>query len=85
MAVLANPDRAALDQAFQSGVSARRELFGALTKSDVRTAINAVDDWVDANAASFNSAIPQPARAQLTARQKAELLMAVVRRRFEVS
>ena len=33
---------------------------------------------------SFNSAIPQPARSNLTAAQKAELLAAVALRKFEV-
>ncbi len=56
-----------------------------ITKADLAAAVNAIDDWVDANAAAFNTAIPQPARAQLTAKQKARLLMHVVRRRFEVA
>lgn len=85
MAVLADQDRSEINRAFQALVSARREAFGALTKADIRAAVDAIDGWVDANQASFNSAIPQPARAQLTAKQKAELLLFVVRRRFEVS
>lgn len=56
-----------------------------LSKTELRAAVNAIDAWVDANAASFNNAIPQPARTQLSARQKAELLMFVVRRRFELT
>lgn len=56
-----------------------------ITKTDLRAAINAIDDWVDANAVSFNTSIPQPAREQLTAKQKARLLMWVIKRRFEVA
>lgn len=55
----------------------------AVTKTDLKAALDAIDNWVDANAASFNTAIPQPARANLTAAQKARLLMYVVRKRFE--
>lgn len=58
---------------------------GSVTKADLRAAIDAVDDWVDGNAAAFNAAIPQPARGVLTARQKAGLLLFVVTKRFGVA
>lgn len=57
----------------------------SLTKAELRAAVDAVDLWVDNNAAAFNTAIPQPARGALTAKQKAKLLMMVVEHRFEVS
>lgn len=56
----------------------------ALTKAQLRAAVDAIDDWVDANSTAFNSAIPQPARSVLTAKQKAALLMLVVQRRHGV-
>src|SRR5262245_48275747 len=56
----------------------------SLNRADLRAAINATDDWVVANAASFNSALPQPARGTLTAPQKALLLSYVVRRRYVI-
>ena len=56
-----------------------------VNKPDLRAAVNAIDAWVDANAASFNQAIPQPARSALTARQKAWLLTLVIRKRFDRS
>jgi hypothetical protein len=59
--------------------------LGALTKADLKAAVDAIDAWIDANAASFNQAIPQPARGALTAKQKAWLFFFVVRRRFEVA
>ncbi len=62
----------------------REEAYGTLLKPDLRAAVDAADDWVEANSASFNTAIPLPARSELTARQKALLLMAVVNRRFGV-
>lgn len=85
MAVLSDADRAVLSARFQSDASATRTVLPGVTKTDIRAAIDAIDGWVDANAASFNAAIPQPARAALSARIKAELLTHVVRRRFEVS
>jgi len=56
-----------------------------LTKSDVRAAVDAIDSWMDSNAGSLNSAIPQPARGVLSTRQKAALLKAVVTKRYQVS
>lgn len=58
---------------------------GGITKTDLRAAVNAADDWADANAASFNSELPVAARNALTARQKARLLLAVVEKRWEAS
>jgi len=85
MAILSPSDRLLTYQRYISDLCARREPLAALLKPELRAAVNAIDDWVDANAASFNAAIPQPARAQLTNTQKADLLVYVVRRRFEVA
>lgn len=81
MAVLSDPDRVlcwrdAMDRSYD---------IGTVVKTDLRTAINDIDAWVDANASAFNTAISQPARGALTSRQKAALLMIVVARRFAVS
>ena len=63
-----------------------REPIGAcaVTKVNLQAAIDAIDTWVDGNAAAFNLAIPQPARAALTAKQKAWLLTFVVQQRLGV-
>lgn len=53
-----------------------------LTKAQVDAAIAATDDWIDANAASFNSALPTAARNNLTASQKAQLFHLVAMRRY---
>lgn len=84
MAVLSDNDRAALRSAFTTALSTAFEPLGALTKAELRAALNAVDDWVDANQASFNAALPLPARTELTASQKARLLASVVQRRFDL-
>lgn len=54
----------------------------SITKTQLRAAVDAIDDWVNNNAAAFNTAIPQPARTALTASQKARLLMLVAIKRF---
>lgn len=59
-------------------------LLSGLTKPDLRAAVEAIDQWVSDNALTLNLAFPQPARANLTAVQKAELLMFVVTKRFRV-
>jgi hypothetical protein len=84
MAVLPDADRVALWAEFMRDQSASRTPMG-LTKADLRAAVDAADAWADSNAASFNTALPQPARNALTAKQKALLLMVVIRRRWEVT
>lgn len=56
-----------------------------LNKPELRAAINATDDWIEANSASFNNALPAAAKAALTAKQKTRLFMAVARKRFGVA
>lgn len=84
MAALSDSDRAGLLKAFGADVSQARTALN-LSRAELRAAINSIDDWIDSNAASFNAAIPQPARGALTGQQKADLLLRVVRRRFEVT
>lgn len=84
MAVLSDTERAALWGEFMRTLE-NISGTGAMTKADLRAAINAVDDWTDSNAAAFNAAIPQPARGLLSARQKAALLVFVTKRRWELS
>lgn len=51
------------------------------SKADLDAAVAAVDDWATANAASFNSALPQPFRGTASSALKALLLAAVCLRR----
>lgn len=53
-----------------------------ITKADLAAAVAALDAFFDANALAINNAIPQPARSALTTRQKALLVIAVIRKRF---
>lgn len=55
------------------------------SKPDLVAAVAAVDDWAEANAASYNSALPQPFRGTATAAQKAILLAYVCMRKAGAS
>jgi Ni2+-binding GTPase involved in maturation of urease and hydrogenase len=59
-----------------------REDGVSITKADLRAAVDALDDWFDANAATLNTALPVAARNGLTTTQKARLLRAVIARRY---
>ena len=85
MAVLSNAERSDVWAEFMREESNDRNPITGLTQAQLRAAFDAVDDWVEANASSLNTAIPQPARGALTTRQKAKLLAAVVAKRFGVT
>lgn len=57
---------------------------GTITKAQLRAAIDALDDYMDANAAAMNNALPVAARTGLTTKQKARLLAFVVLTRYGV-
>lgn len=58
-----------------------RRWGSALSKADLRAAIDATDSWIDSNAASFNSALPAAAQSGLTAQEKTVLFCVVALRR----
>lgn len=81
MAVLNAQDR--LDGAgewMQGRTQERDPIVGV--KADIRAAFNAMDVWMEANAASLNAAIPLPARTALTQPQKAKLFQKVIEWRY---
>lgn len=82
MAVLSEANRAACFRDFVNEICAARGQFGALTKAEMRAAIDALDDFMNTNAAAINTSIPQPARGVLTAAQKAQMLACIVRYRY---
>jgi hypothetical protein len=51
------------------------------TRADLTAAVAAVDDWIDANQASYNTALPTAVRTGATAAQKIDLMMYVLLRR----
>ncbi len=56
-------------------------LFPAVTKPELAAAVAATDDWIEANSAAFNAALPQPFRGAATVPQKVWLLALVAMRR----
>lgn len=86
MTVLSDADRKTECQRFMNNVDERQDAPGwsGMTKAQLRDAVNAIDQWVEDNKASFNSAIPQPARGKLSSKHKSEILFYVIRRRWEV-
>lgn len=79
MAVLTDNDRQELTAAW---MRADAEPC-VLSKAQLRTALNAADDWMESILAAFTSAMPTVARNNLTARQRSRLLTLVVSRRLE--
>ena len=69
---------------FMSDLSRSREPLG-VSKPGLRAAFDAINTWVEVNQGSFNTAIPLPARTALAPRDKARILLYIIRRRFEVS
>lgn len=59
------------------------EPLGGMSKADLRAAVDALDDWLDAVPIKWNTAIPQPARGALSRRQKYLLLKHVLDRRLQ--
>lgn len=55
-----------------------RDPLGNMTKGDIRDTVDAIYNWIIANQASFNSAIPQPARTELTVKQKNYILQIIL-------
>jgi hypothetical protein len=56
--------------------------IGCVSKPNLQAAVNAVDDWVDSNAVSFNNALPAAFKAAATTAEKNILLMLVLMRRM---
>lgn len=44
--------------------------LGAMTKADLRAAVDATDTWIDGNQAAFNTTVPLPARTSMSTVQK---------------
>lgn len=81
MALLSNGARQLAQTAFVQELMEMHETIG-VTKADLAAAVAGLDSYLDTNAAAINQAIPQPARGALTVKQKARLLMYVIRQRY---
>lgn len=74
---LSEQDRQRVHNGIMRYWSQEREAVTGITKTDLRAAINANDDWIDNNQAAFNAALPEPFRTQATLAQKTLLFCAV--------
>jgi hypothetical protein len=83
MAVLSDADRHLCYKQFSDYLSTNR-IPSKPSKQQFRAAINAIDVSVDNNRTSFNNAIPEPCKSLMTTKQKAQMLMYVVSKRWEV-
>lgn len=81
MAVLSDNNRADVWAEFMR-LGDQTGAIGAVVKADIRAAVDALDTFLNTNAAAINSAIPQPARGALTTPQKALLLQLVIQKRY---
>ena len=81
MAVLSGSDRKSAWANFMQQAS-NEHLPVPITKAELRAAVDAADQWVSDNQASFNSALPLPARSNLTASQKALILSFILQKRY---
>lgn len=59
----------------------RARNVGAVNKPDLRAAIDATDAWIDSNAASYNTALPEPFKSTATAQEKTILFCFVALKR----
>jgi hypothetical protein len=81
MAVLTDPDRAAIAAQMNRDISSAREPL-ACVRADIRATVDALDTFLNANATAINNAIPAGPRAALTSAQKARILAAVIKQRY---
>lgn len=82
-AVLSNADRKVVRHDIGLEWSTRFEAT-SLTKAELKAAVDSADQWVSDNKVSFNNALPAAAQAGLTNAQKAELLVFVASKRFDL-
>lgn len=84
MAVLSTTDRQRVWRGLMRLLGGRAEPVN-FAKDDLLAAISATDDWIDANAAAFNTALPLAFRTSATAVQKTILFCAVALARVSIA
>lgn len=82
MAVLPNADRLRVWRGAMRYWSNLREGIPGVDKSGLLATVNAIDDYADANSASFNAALPAAFRNNATPAQKAFLFALVLLARY---
>lgn len=75
---------AQIRQAWRAMLDSDATLGNSFTKVDLAAAVTAADTWADANATSYNTALPLPFRTTASAAQKSILLAYVCMKRTGV-
>lgn len=83
MAALSTPIRQQIWRGLMRYWSRRIETITGLTKVDIQAAVNSADDWADANASAYNTALPVAFRTNASASQKALVLALVILARYD--
>lgn len=84
MAELSTEDRKRVYRGLMRFWSGLRESL-ALSKAELLAAVNATDTWIDDNQVSYNTALPQVARDNLTQAQKTVLFCVVALARVSIA
>jgi len=83
MAVLSEQDRQEVRHSLGKHFSRLRKGI-PLDKDEWKEVVDAADQWIEDNAASYNLAIPLPARTELDSADKALIFFFVANKRYEV-
>jgi hypothetical protein len=84
MAELSEETRLQIWRGLMRWWSQGQETLAGVTKGDLKDAVDATDEWIDDNQASYNAALPEAARTNLTQAQKTLLFCAVALARVSV-
>lgn len=84
MAILPDNDRRRIWAGLMRYWSNLREGLPNMSKVDLRAAVDATDDWIEDNQASFNAALPDAFRNNATLDQKTLLFCAVALARVSI-
>jgi hypothetical protein len=84
MATLSEGDRQRIWRGLMRYWSNEREPTSGFGKDDLKDAVDATDDWIDANQGSFNNALPVLVRTNLTQAQKTLLFCVVALARVSI-
>jgi len=87
MAVLDETSRARIHRGLMRWLSSRSADYpcDGFAKADLRDAIDAADDWIETNQASYVAALPEPFKAQSGAGLKTLVFCAVALLRVNVA
>ena len=84
MATLSETDRQKIWRGLMRYWSSIFESTSGFDKDDLQDAVDATDNWIDSNQASFNNALPNPAKSNLTQAQKTLLFCIVALARVSI-